>query len=310
MSTTKGLKQVLRTPFARALFGEAGRGISNFPSARPPRAKNLGVIGDRQGRDVEAYLAKHQSTEGLRDRDLNAAHATDWSRSRQDQYQARYAKSADVGAHSHHIGDHDIWGKAMTRGDSDVIDNILVKNDVIKGNDAYNMVDAPGVSQNYKETNIIGKDHSLLHDVLYPELPTYKEISQYLETGAWNRLSPKQAASRLIALAREQDDIVVRWANWKLQEIYKKHPELKYLPPKKLREWAERNKQEFANIGNMAQMPSYKTLMKQPKSYNNEMLRVLFGLQKGNKPNPKGRNSPYRPKMTHSKRRKGASNPS
>ena len=306
MSITKGLKQVLKTPFAQALFGEADRGISNFPSARPPRTK-VGVVGDRQGRKVEAYLAKQQSAEGLSNRDLNAAKATDWSRSRQDQYQARYAKSRDVGAQSHHIGDHDIWGRAMNRGDGDVIDNILVKNDVIKGNDAYNMVDAPGWET--KESGIFGKDHGLLHD-LYQELPTYKEVSQYLETGGWDRLSPKQAASRLIALAREQDDIVVRWANWKLQEIYKKHPELKYLPPKKLREWAERNKQEFANIGNMAQMPSYKTLMKQPKSYNNEMLRVLFGLQKGNKPNPKGRNSPYRPKMTHSKRRKGASNPS
>lgn len=182
----------------------------------------------------------------------------------------------------------------MARGDSDVIDDILVKNDVIKGNDAYNMVDAPGWEN--KESGIFGKDHGLLHD-LYEELPTYKEVKQYLQTGAWNRLSPKQAASRLIALSREQDDIVVRWANWKLQEIYKKHPELKRLPPKYLRRWAEENPQEFANIGNMAQMPSYKTLMKQPKSFNNEMLRTLFGLQKGNKPNPKGRNSPYRPRI-------------
>ena len=94
---------------------------------------------------------------------------TDWSRSRQDQYQARYAKSRDVGAQSHHIGDHDIWGRAMNL-DGDVIDNILVKNDVIKGNDAYNMVDA----KETKESGIL-KDMAI-HD-LYQELPTYKEVS-------------------------------------------------------------------------------------------------------------------------------------
>ena len=41
MSLTKGLKQVLKTPVARALFGEAERGVSNFPSRIPVPNKEV-----------------------------------------------------------------------------------------------------------------------------------------------------------------------------------------------------------------------------------------------------------------------------
>ncbi len=41
MLSAKGLKQVLKTPYARALFGEAERGISNFPSRIPVPNKEV-----------------------------------------------------------------------------------------------------------------------------------------------------------------------------------------------------------------------------------------------------------------------------
>ena len=46
MSITKGLKQVLKTPYARALLGEAERGISNFPSAK------LKVFDESQAKEI------------------------------------------------------------------------------------------------------------------------------------------------------------------------------------------------------------------------------------------------------------------
>ena len=41
MSLTKGVKQLLKTPVARALFGEAERGVSNFPSRIPVPNKEV-----------------------------------------------------------------------------------------------------------------------------------------------------------------------------------------------------------------------------------------------------------------------------
>jgi len=46
MSITKGLKQLLKTPYARALLGEAERGISNFPSAK------LKVFDEAQAKEI------------------------------------------------------------------------------------------------------------------------------------------------------------------------------------------------------------------------------------------------------------------
>lgn len=288
-------KSTFKTYATSALNVARGKGPAYFPPppsfrqlvGLPTGPKNIGAagtkvkkIGDRQGHNVFKYLQKGGNASLLKNRDFNAAKATNYDLSDQIAYQQRYASSRLVGSQSHHIGNHQIWGQAMSRADSPDIDRILVKNKVVKGNDALNMIDAPGWES--KKSGIFGKDHGHIHD-LYEELPTYKEVKQYLETGSWDRLSPKQAASRLIALAREQDDVVIRWANWKIEQIYKNHPELKTLPPKQLRKWAENNPKEFARMGSMAQMPSYKSLMKAPKRHNNEMLRTLFGLQRGNK---------------------------
>ena len=283
--------------FAASPMGIAEQGLetatqqaSNFLNV-DPRILGLSVglfqtvkgrrkVADRQGANVAKYLKQGGDITTLRNRDFNAASATNYSLSNQIDYQIRYGESRRVGAQAHHIGNHQLWGQAMNRADSPVIDKILTKNSVVKGNDALNMIDAPGWES--KKSGIFGKDHGLIHD-LYESLPTYREVKQYLQTGSWDRLSPKQAASRLIALAREQDDIVIRWANWKIDQIYRNHPELKVLPPTQLRKWAEQNPQEFARMGSMAKMPTYKQLMKAPKRYNNEMLRTLFGLQRGNK---------------------------
>ena len=236
-----------------------------------------GVVGDAQGRKVETLLARNNITH-LKNRDKNSLIATNWNLSDQAAYQKRYLSSREVKAQAHHMHDHELWGKAKDRPDGDKIEKILVKNGIRKGNDEVNMTDAWGWE---KERNIFGKDHGYLHD-MYNKVPERKEVLDMIENGSWNRMSPKYAANRLIAVAKQNEKITVNWAHWKLGEIYKNHPHTKLFPPKQMRKWIELNPEEAARAGSAAQMPSFEKISG-PKKHTNEMLRTVFGLKYGHK---------------------------
>lgn len=269
----RGLEALNISPgFAMPLLGLVS--VKGAVRLRPKGTKNIGIVGDPQGRRVEQAVAAGETT-GLKNRDLNAMLATDWQRSRQRQYQQRYAQSRDVKAQAHHIGDHEFFGQAKAGPDKEKIDLLLNKKGVTRqGNDAANMVDAWGWEPGQ---NIYGKDHLWIHEELYPKLPARQTVEILMKEGKWQKFGAQSKANLLARVYGEKNDIVMRWANWKLSQIYRAHPELKVLPPAQLRSFVEQNPEEVARLGSMAQMPTYKQLMKTRKPQNNDFLRKVFG---------------------------------
>ncbi len=252
----------------------------------------FGRQADGQGRKVELAVAEKnvEQLEGLKNRDVTAYNATNYNVSPQGGdigYQAEYGRAHDVSAESHHMSDHKFFGDASAGPDKPEVDKEFHKLGGIKGNDALNMVYAWGIK---KSKDILAVDHNRIHNRLYPRLPERQFIQAKIDDGSWYKLKPKTRATLLKKASDEHVDIVMRWAKWKLA-LANADPTFRVLTPKMKRKYIEQQPKWFAELGK-DQFPTYEELMAQPKGFNNDELRHVFGLSLGQKPSKLRRDVP------------------
>jgi len=239
--------------------------------------------------------AANKEIAGLRqdsDRATRAAASTNWLQSSLTRFNRKVGKSLDsIGraiAEPHHVADHALVGDINLAIGEDRA-NILFKNldakDIRTGNDGYQMINIPGTKNLGPGSR---NDHmKLIHKTWYPQIETRKILTDAIKDGTIKDkkiFSDKRIAGLLSSTIRQQQEITIGWAKWKLDKVRALYPETKSLKPQQMRDWLHDHPYKFSVAGageapeHFSKITKYRATKGQG-NYTNDYLRAVFGLE-------------------------------
>ena len=218
-----------------------------------------------------------------------AAASTNWLQSSLTRFNRKVGKSLDSTgraiAEPHHVADHALVGDINLAIGEDRA-NILFKNldakDIRTGNDGYQMINIPGTAGLGPGAR---NDHmKLIHKTWYPQIETRKILTDAIKDGTIETWSNKRIADLLASTIRQQQEITIGWAKWKLDKVRNLYPDTQKLNPQQMRDWLHKHPYEFSKAGageapeHFTEITKYKATKGQG-NYTNKYLRAVFGVQ-------------------------------
>jgi len=225
-------------------------------------------------------------------RDARAAASTNWLRSSLTKFNRKVNQALDKTGRAisepHHVADHALVGDIainIGEGRSNILFKNLSAKDIRTGNDGYQMINIPG-------TKNLGPgsrhDHmKLIHKTYYPQIETRKILTDAIKDGTIKDrkiFSDTRIADLLGSTIRQQQEITIGWAKWKLQKVRDLYFDGKAISPRKMREWLDDHPYEFSKAG-AGEAPEHFTEMMKFKAtkgqgnYTNNDLRGIFGVE-------------------------------
>ena len=221
-----------------------------------------------------------------------AAKSTNWLRSSLTRFNRKVGQSLDntgrAIAEPHHVADHALVGDinlAIGNDRANTLFKALNAKDLRTGNDGYQMINIPGTAS--LGTGARHDHMKLIHKTWYPQIETRKILTNAIKDGTIKDkkiFSDKRIAGLLSSTIRQQQEITIGWAKWKLDKVRKLYPKTNKLNPQQMRTWLQDHPYEFSVAGageapeHFSKITKYGATKGQG-NYTNNYLRTVFGLE-------------------------------